>query len=205
MFSDIVNLLKFLFDLLKGRKVFSDVLPGKKGRGVLHLYLLLDEIIESSKEHLYLTEHGEKPNVKKAIEHRDTYSSKEILRLLERIAKNTERFLEQLDLLANRLGIYLPELPRVLRLRMFRKKALVQWWIEVLDEKTPHINTLPISKRGDDFGVLIYAGSTDTEYLATQTEAIQLGKQNVTKLESLRDELRDLISSNYDINEVLGL
>jgi hypothetical protein len=218
MFTEVTALIKVYLHILKERGILEKELHGKELRSILHLYFLLDEICEASNEHLHLARHGTSPDVAAELESMDSSPSEEMERQLALIAHNVTRFCEQIDSLQKRLGIYVPEIPRTVRLRRFSKSALVQWWIKVLDDRDDFVPEKLVERlqlvvpetaapqfpiRDGYLNIIIYAGSINPEYLSTRNAAaISAGESNVLALEKLRDELREFLREKCDLREV---
>ncbi|MBU7012772.1 MAG: hypothetical protein HXS46_18980 [Theionarchaea archaeon] len=218
MFTEITVLLQVFFGTLKEHDILSGPLHKKGLRSVLHLYFLLDEIIESAAEYLHLAKNGTNPDVVAELEMIHSSPSEEMQHLLASIACNTQRFCEQIISLQRRLNTYLPEIPREIQLRRFQRRALVQWWIRVLDDErgfnaadlqkrlqhvVPDDSNVRFPMRKGYLNIIIYAGSTNPEYLSTRNSAaITTGEKNVSELEALRDELGQFIRETYDIQTI---
>jgi len=218
MFTEVTALLKFFSTTIKEHKILEKPLHGKELRSVLHLYFLLDEIIEASTEHLRLAKHGTTPEVVAELKTLQTSPSEEMRRQLTFVAHNVVRFCEQLDSLQKRSGVYIPEIPRTVQLRRFQKSSLVQWWIKILDKRSDFSPEELVHKlqsfipeganpqfpiREGYLNIIVYGGSTNPEYLSTRNAAgISLGEKNISELKKLRDELREFISKTCDIQEI---
>lgn len=217
MFTEVTALMKFLFNVLKERKILESPLNGRELRSVLHLYFLLDEITEASTECLRLAKHGSDPDVVAELKTLHSSPSEEMRSQIAFIALNVERILEQFNSLQKRLNIYLPEIPRKTQLRKFQRSALVQWWIKILDDRSDFsavdfaeqlqhqvqdgINPeFPL--REGRLNIIIYAGSTNPEYLSTRRlTAINAGEVSIFELKELRNDLRKIIR-NCNLKEV---
>lgn len=232
MLSEIVALLKFVFDAVKDRRVLSGIVPGRGSKAVVQLYLALDSVIDGSQHFLEL--------VRKAAHDGEVFGWmawpkywRDAEAACLEIEQGTTHVLKRLQILRRQLEIYLPELPQLIEVRLETKMIIIKAFLDQCEPNGDVADRFAQKMReaidsmgglvGDELRVQDLPRGNKEIDVTTRSwspgqihlyarytdsmpkhfyNAARIGEMNVKQLEDIRDELREFIKSRIDIEEV---
>lgn len=239
MFGEIAALLKILLEAVKSLSVVSEIKKARSKETVVHMYYLLDEIVADSRRFLdwartwlmvsggwtaFPAGHGavcprEIPD--------DAWQGsiiRENSRYLWNVAKKTKELYISVQTLRTRLGIFVPELPDKLQLRLLQKFTILVFWFEFSGgpnrKAVESLRNRLASPAGgrlhlalDQSKLLLLAGSNalinvdDSSNSAKDKHIsglIRDGEANLDRLEELKEEFGAFLRASFRVEDILG-